>query len=120
VTKISTAILLAVLAWSQVGWAEHDAEDREIKSNPYADHIGDANKVAWTVSKGTETLTLDAFVKSGKFCEWRGHHEWTNNCTITTADFWKTWNSYGSDFCSICGRGRKKIKKTKTVEEWEP
>lgn len=35
--------------------------------------ISTASPYQWTCIKGSETITLDDFVKSGKFCEIYGH-----------------------------------------------
>ena len=65
----------------------------------------------WSVTKGTEAYTLDEFVESGKFCKWRGRHEWGE----------PLWTSLcRTEECSICHRCRSKVKVKKTVEEWEP
>ena len=87
----------------------------------------------WKISKGSETYTLDEFVKSGKFCEWRGGHKWISvsdsdviwaySSGAWTEELHK-WQPYGCSpltwFCFTCHRCRQKVQKTKTVEELEP
>jgi hypothetical protein len=68
--------------------------------------------------------TLDDFVSSGKFCEWRGGHKWLDSSEW--AIVFGEWLDCGfcppvSEYkCSICGRCRRKVKVNKIVEEWEP
>lgn len=51
-------------------------ETQVVSTNPLVFHM---QPHVWEVGKGTESYTLNEFVSSGKFCEWRGRHEWVTN-----------------------------------------
>lgn len=67
------------------------------------------------VIHSTEEFTLSEFVNSGKFCEWRGKHEWEQRnhfyaCMDCESRYW---------ICLICGHARKLISSERQAE-WEP
>lgn len=72
----------------------------------------------WTVSKGTESYTLDEFISSEKFCEWKKQHEWiSDGDPCATYALWPP-QSCPKQKCKICNIQRKKIRVQS--EEWEP
>lgn len=103
--------------WPDCPCFDSRAQSIEARSKPY--YQIELTTHNWRVSRGTESYTLSEFVSGGKFCEIYGHR-WT-----TDYKYWD-WNcTYGGDAiskapkCPTCDRCRRKIQKTKSVEEWE-
>ena len=72
---------------------------------------------SWCVVKGTETYSLDEFVKSGRFCDTIDRHSWVPRyeievCSDGDKPCW--------DFqrCAICERVRKKRVAYTEINEW--
>src|SRR3990167_3291633 len=63
----------------------------------------------WVVAKGSETFILDEFVSSGRFCAWRGKHEWQ----IRFHSFACMECDRRYYTCLICGRDRKMLKSSR-------
>lgn len=89
----------------------------------------DPHAKIWQVIRGTESFTLSDFVNSGKFCEWRGKHEWKDaehedkcyqdyDWKLSSGEIRKL-KSIGYK-CFICHRCRRRIKVNKVEEVWEP
>ena len=81
------------------------------------------NKV-YAVIKGTEAYTLSDFVTSGKFCEWRGEHDWEmGSCKKENKPLHESIDEFNQPYnyyhCKICNRNRLRIRVSKEVEEWE-
>lgn len=75
----------------------------------------------WYVAKGSETFTLNNFVKSGRFCGWSGRHEWVGGReNMKERGLTKPWIACEGEICLFCHRCRRKIKVAKEAEEWEP
>ena len=117
----------------------HNSEYREAQSNRYAQFEAKSstprgNRVClptellkyiiktipvsspiWSVSKGSETYTLVEFVRSGRLCQWRGRHLWSDD-----NGYWGVCSDvFNTPSCLICHRCRRRVKTTKEVEEWE-
>lgn len=72
---------------------------------------------SWCVVKGTQTYSLDEFVKSGRFCDTIDRHSWVPRyeievCSDGDKPCW--------DFqrCAICERVRKKRVAYTEINEW--
>lgn len=72
----------------------------------------------FVVTSTTEAVTLDEFVKSGKFCEIYGH-KWDGDDDKIPFSV-KLKNGCILDKCELCHRCRRKVKVNKQVEGWEP
>lgn len=74
--------------------------------------------MGYQVIRGSESYTLDEFISSGKFCEWRGKHEWVTSAWPLSCIEYGTMES--REICSICHRCRRRIKVHQENEVWEP
>lgn len=68
------------------------------------------------VIHGTTAVKLDEFVSSGKLCEFRGNHEWSNDYQ---SSLFVTEPRTCVYKCKLCHRCRKRVKVSREVEEWE-
>lgn len=117
-------VLLIVLASAVSGWGKTRIEAVYLYDDVTVAISSDT--ATWIVAKGSQTYTLDEFVKSGKFCEWRRRHEWAVEDNAPPLHYAVMW--YACDGrpltsgwkCVYCDRCRQKVKSQKEVEEWEP
>lgn len=89
-------------------WEVFNANDYVVVKSTYAE---DENRVFHSTHI---RMTLDEFVKSGKFCEWRGGHKW-----VTGLEGITVMPNYEVYHCLYCDRLRKKIPIKREVTEWE-
>lgn len=131
---------LAILAWAKVGWAANGHLDGgnwvvdpnmmlELEGYKLAVGTWTLNGQNWIVSKGSEAYTFEDFVSSGRFCEWRGKHEWIKpeyhggvflSPMQDGCGGWVDGPKELPEKCSFCHRCRRKITVKKEEEEWEP
>lgn len=83
------------------------------------------------ISTDGDVTPLSEFIISGKFCTWRGKHEWEPSIKSDyyhyacgeypkSDGFSISVSNIQGDWCKFCHRCRRKIKVSKEVEEWEP
>lgn len=140
--KTKSAVLLSVLLQIGIylGWASSagadavgdryiEAQSREARSNPYSIVISTSMRATiqatkWTVVKGTEAVTLEEFVSSGRWCAIHGH-EWITPPSRYAPELTVMWyGCAGSPLkmdqeCKWCHRCRRKVKVKEEVERWE-
>lgn len=106
---MKSLFLILLLSSAKWAWAEERPYMIYRSSGPL--HYVEYSE--WVVKMGTQTYTLDEFVSGGKFCAWRGKHEFVGAIVLENGKIIKD-----SAHCSICGR--KQFKTRKEAEEWEP
>lgn len=74
--------------------------------------------MVYSPTDSSKSFTLTNFVSSGRFCEWRGKHEWKerDKNNLIHAEPFDNW-VYS---CAICQKKRKVIQVNKKMDEWEP
>ena len=126
--KPLTLLALLLLSCGSVGAVE--ISSTTVLNDPgFSDLFIAPDNMGWRVIKGTQSYTLSEFVSSGKFCEWRGKHEWGSQ-KLEGRDFtspmqdgcggWVNSPDQRPEKCSICGKCRGKIKVKEEVERLEP
>lgn len=87
---------------------------------------GSAPSIGWRIIRGTQSYTLYQFISSGRLCDFRGHHEWSNDVGNLSESPCGTWSDgqvtiYDpGQMCVICHKCRQKVKVTKDGEVFEP
>ena len=74
---------------------------------PYTEEIT-LHEDSWYVMKGSQTYTLDEFVQSGRFCEFRGRHD-EYDASYSCGP--------GKVICKFCERCR--IRTVREAADWE-